>query len=65
MPLVPLEALVLCIDAVIIKLLASLGSFQQDEFRGVTWACAGILAAVGNSLSFLVGVVTSGSPWKS
>jgi hypothetical protein len=63
-PLPALEALVVAVDGAAIKLLSSLGSFQQDEFRGVTWLRAGLVALVGNVASFFVGVIASGSPWE-
>lgn len=62
-PLPALEALVVVVDGVAIKLLGSLGAFQQDEFRGVTWLRAGLIALVGNGASFFVGVIATGAPW--
>lgn len=64
-PLPMLEALVVVADSVAIKLLSCLGSIQQDEFRGVTWLRAGLIALVGNATSFFVGVIAMGSPWES
>ena len=62
-PLPDLEALVVIVDAVAIKALASFGVFQRDECRGVTWLRAGLIAVVGNAASFFVGVIATGSPW--
>jgi len=63
-PLPALEALVVAVDGAAIKLLACLGTFQQEEFRGVTWLRAGLVALVGNAASFFVGVIATGSPWE-
>lgn len=65
LPLIALEALVVVADGAAIKLIASLGPFQQDEFRGVTWLRAGLVALAGNTASFIVGVLAAGAPWQS
>jgi hypothetical protein len=62
-PLSALEAMVVIVDGLAIKLLASLGVFQGDEFRGVTWLRAGLVALLANAGSFFVGVIATGTPW--
>jgi hypothetical protein len=63
LPLAPLETLVVAVDGAAIKWLTCFGSFQQDDFRGVSWLHAGVISAVGNAASFFVGVIASGAPW--
>jgi hypothetical protein len=57
-----LEALVIVIDAISIKLLSKVGSFQSESYRRVSWSFAGVTSLVGNAASFFVGVVASGFP---
>jgi len=58
-----LEILVVIVDGVFIKLLAGFGSFQNEGYRGVTFVRAGVISAIGNAMSFFVGVIAAGAPW--
>ena len=59
-----LEALVVIIDAACIKLLSKLAVFQGDSYRNVGFLFAGATSLAGNAVSFCIGVMASGKPWK-
>lgn len=59
-----LEAIVVAIDAVSIKILSMLSGFQGESYRRVGWLFAGITSLAGNATSFCIGVIASGSPWQ-
>lgn len=59
-----LEAMVVAIDAVSIKILSSLSGFQGESYRRVSWLFAGFVSLAGNAASFFVGVIASGAPWE-
>ena len=62
-PLAVLELLVVLADGAAIKLVAAIGFFQGNGFRGVSWRRAGVISLIGNTASFFVGVIASGTPW--
>jgi hypothetical protein len=64
-PPVPLlEAMVVLIDASVIKLLVSFCSFQGDGFRSVSWVRALVTSGIGNALSYFVGYIANRRPWE-
>jgi len=63
-PLPVLEALVVIIDAVSIKVLAKLAAFQGDSYCNLGWWFAGLTSLAGNAASFCIGIMASGEPWK-
>jgi len=58
-----LEPGVVLVDAVFIKLVASLPFLQGDGFIGASWRRAMVASLLGNTASFFVGVIASGAPW--
>jgi hypothetical protein len=63
-PVLALEALVVLIDGLIIKLLVTLGGFQGDNFRGVSWVRSTLVSGIGNALSYFVGYIAMQRPWE-
>jgi hypothetical protein len=63
-PVLPLELLVVVIDASVIKFLTSMDFLQGESYQGLTWRSAFITSAVANSFSFLVGYIASHKPWE-
>jgi hypothetical protein len=63
-PLPVLEGGIVVFDAILIRILAAFGPFQQDHFVPVGWIRALVFSAIGNAASFFVGVVGSGAPWE-
>ena len=59
-----LEAMVVAIDAVSIKILAAFPGFQGESYRRVSWLFAGFTSLAGNAASFCIGIIASGSPWE-
>jgi hypothetical protein len=57
-PVLVLEALVVPIDGLIIKLLVTLDYFQGDNYRSVGWRRSTVISAIGNGLSYFVGYIT-------
>jgi hypothetical protein len=56
------EAVVVALDALLIKLLVRYDTFRGDSFRPLKWPWAFVIAAVGNIVSYYVGVVTTAKP---
>jgi hypothetical protein len=48
-------ALLLAFRAILIRLLAAFGPFQQDHFVPVSWMRALVFSGIGNAASFFVG----------
>jgi hypothetical protein len=63
-PLPILEVGVVVFDAIVIRLVAAFGPFQQDHYAPVGWLRSLVVSAIGNAASFFVGVVGSGAPWE-
>lgn len=63
-PVLVLEALVVLIDGLIIKLLVTLEGFQGDNFRGVSWLRSTAISGIGNGLSYFVGYIATQRPWE-
>ncbi len=62
-PLPILEGGVMVFDAIVIRLVAAFGPYQQDHYAPVGWMRALEFSELGNAASFFVGVVGSGEPW--
>jgi hypothetical protein len=62
-PLAVLEALVVVVDSMAVKLVACFSWFQGGGFRGVSWSRAVVVSLLGNSVSYFVGVIAAGEPW--
>ncbi len=58
-----LEPGVVCADAFLIKILASVPFLQAGSFTGVTWRRALTASVIGNVASYFIGVLASHSPW--
>ena len=54
------EAIVVAIDGVLIKMLTRYVTFRDATFRPLRWQYAFLIAAVGNLVSYYVGVVITG-----
>jgi hypothetical protein len=63
-PLIALEALVVLIYSLVIKLLVTMDAFQGDNYRGVSWLRSTAIACVGNGLSYFIGYVATQRPWE-
>jgi hypothetical protein len=63
-PVLALEALVVLIDGLVIKLLVTLVAFQGENYCGVGWLRSLVLAGVGNGLSYFMGYIASQKPWE-
>jgi len=63
-PVPVLESVVVLLDALAIKLLASLGPFQSERYGGVSWWYALIVSLTGNGASYFVGLVANQKPWE-
>jgi len=59
-----LEALVVLVDGLVIKLLVTLAAFQGDNCRGVSWLCSTAISGIGNALSYFVGYIAMQRPWE-
>ena len=64
LPVFALEALVVLIDGLIIKLLVTIAAFQGDNYRGVGWLRSTVISGIGNGLSYLVGYIAAQRPWE-
>lgn len=51
------EIIIVFIEAVFIKLLSLFDRFQMEDFKGLKWVTAFIIAAAGNYLSYFSGVM--------
>lgn len=58
-----LEPGVVVVDALLLKLLASVPFLQGGGFVGVSWRRALVASLLGNVVSFFIGVLASGAPW--
>jgi multisubunit Na+/H+ antiporter MnhG subunit len=54
------EAVIVIVEGAFIKMLSSLDVFQLEDFKGLKWITAMIIAAAGNALSYYSGVVIGG-----
>jgi hypothetical protein len=54
------EGVIVGLDGLMIKMITLFETFQDDTFRPLRWGYAFLIAAVGNVVSFYVGVATSG-----
>ena len=59
-----LEAVVVLIAGLIIKLLVTLAPFQGDNYRGVGWLWSTLIAGIGNGLSYFIGYIATLKPWE-
>ena len=59
-----LEAVVVLIAGIIIKLLVTLAPFQGDNYRGVGWLWSTLIAGIGNGLSYFIGYIATLKPWE-
>lgn len=59
-----LEALVVVLDGLVIKLLTSLDSFQGDGYKGVSWLRSLVVSCLGNAVSYFIGNIASHRPWE-
>lgn len=59
-----LEALVVLLDGLAIKLLASLDAFQGDGYKGISWLRSFIVSCLGNAVSYFIGNIASHKPWE-
>lgn len=65
LPLPFLELVVVLIEGLVIKLLASLNALQGDDYGGVSWSFSTTISGVGNAASYLVGYYASLKPWET
>lgn len=54
------EAVIVGLDGLLIKMITLFATFQDDTFRPLRWGYAFLIAAVGNVVSYYVGVAASG-----
>lgn len=59
-----LESLVVCVDALVIKLFALIPGLQRDSYNGVKAWQALLFSAIGNSSSYFIGFITERKPWE-
>jgi hypothetical protein len=59
-----LEALVVLLDALCIKLLSSFDDLQGDDFQPLGWVRPLWISCVGNAASYFVGAIASHKPWE-
>ncbi len=64
-PVLALEALVVLVDGLAIKLLVTLAAFQGDRYRVVGWLYSLLISGVGNGLSYFVGYIATQKPWET
>lgn len=60
-----LELLVVCVDALAIKILSKISGLQGDSYRSVKWWNALVVSLAGNSASYFVGFIASRKPWET
>lgn len=63
-PVLALEALVVLVDCLIIKLLVRLEYFQGDYYRSIGWRRSLLVSGVGNGLSYFIGYIATQRPWE-
>lgn len=54
------EAVIVGFDAVLIKMITFYDTFCGDEFRPIKWRYTVVIAAVGNLVSYYVGIAMNG-----
>ncbi|MFA5239477.1 MAG: hypothetical protein WC476_07195 [Phycisphaerae bacterium] len=54
------EAVIVVVEGVFIKILSSFDNFQLEDFKGLKWRTAFIVAAMGNLLSYYSGSIIGG-----
>lgn len=54
------EAVIVVVEGAFIKLLSLFDTFQLEDFKGLKWITAFIIAVVGNLLSYYSGIVIGG-----
>jgi hypothetical protein len=54
------EAVIVAVEGAFIKMLSRFDTFQLEDFRGLKWRTALIIAAAGNLLSYYSGTVIGG-----
>ncbi len=54
------EVVIITVEGTFIKILSSFDSFRLDDFKGLKWITAFIIAMVGNLLSYYSGIVIVG-----
>jgi hypothetical protein len=54
------EAVIVAVEGAFIKMLSWFDTFQLEDFKGLKWRSAFIIAAVGNLLSYYSGIVIGG-----
>lgn len=50
------EALIVVLDGILIKIISSNAAFQENTFKRLRWSFALMVAAIGNVVSYYVGV---------
>jgi hypothetical protein len=59
-----LEALVVGLDALSIKILTGFDGLQGDDFSSVSWLRAVCISLAGNAVSYFIGNIASQKPWE-
>jgi len=59
-----LEALVVLLDALCIKLLSRFDDLQGDDFQPLGWLRPLWISCVGNAASYFVGAIAIHKPWE-
>ena len=54
------EAVIVAVEGAFIKMISSFDTFQLEDFKGLKWRTAFIIAVVGNLLSYYSGTVIGG-----
>jgi hypothetical protein len=54
------EAVIVVVEGAFIKMLSLFDTFQLEDFKGLKWITAFIIAVVGNLLSYYSGIVIGG-----
>ena len=54
------EAVIVVVEGAFIKMISSFDTFQLEDFKGLKWISAFIIAAVGNALSYYSGAIIGG-----
>lgn len=54
------EVVIVAVEGAFIKMISSFDTFQLEDFKGLKWRTAFIIAVVGNLLSYSAGTVIGG-----
>ena len=54
------EAVIIAVEGAFIKMLSRFDIFQLEDFKGLKWITAFIIAAVGNAMSYSAGNIIGG-----